>query len=244
MPKLGLIGHPLGHSFSPAWFRKKFETLSLSDWSYHLFDITDSASLLDIIKTEKELLAVNVTIPHKTEIIKHCQVVSEEVKAIGAANLIVIDQNEEPPVLMAFNTDYKGFSDSLRNTGRNYQQALILGSGGSSKAVAYALEQSGILYERAGNSQETKYKDCHLGKYDLIINCTPAGMKNDKGFPDMLPLRYDTASTDALFFDMVYNPENTAMMNIFREKGLSVVNGLEMLYLQAENAWNIIGEFT
>jgi shikimate dehydrogenase len=239
MPLLGLIGYPLSHSFSPQFFKGKFESLGLTDWDYQLFplpDITALPSLLD----NHELIALNVTIPHKQSVLRFCTELSPEVKAIGAANLIIISRpDQHKAILKAHNTDYYGFSESLRHWyGAEEGKALILGTGGSSKAVQYALSIMNIHYDVVGRHSTLNYQNIELGDYKLIINCTPVGMKYSES--ETLPLPYEQVHEGQFFYDLVYNPSETAMMKLFADKGVIVKNGLEMLHLQAERTWEIV----
>lgn len=242
MPLLGLTGYPLSHSFSPAYFRQKFEDEGLSDWDYRLFPLIYADMIPKLTVSEKNLIALNVTIPHKQAVLKHCQYLSDDVKAIGAANLILINRTEgKKPELQAHNTDHYGFITSLKNSMPDSDgRALILGDGGSSKAVAYALSRAGMPFDIAGRNLKLNYNNVLLQNYRLIVNCTPVGMKTEQDSDELLPLNYNIIKDSHFFYDLVYNPETTAMMKKFSEKGAIVKNGLEMLHLQADRGWEII----
>lgn len=242
MPLLGLTGYPLSHSFSPAYFRQKFKEEGLSDWDYRLFPLPDADMIPDLVKTETDLLALNVTIPHKQSILRHCQFLSEDVKAIGAANLILIRRKKgSTPELLAHNTDHYGFITSLKNSIPELKgRALILGNGGVSKAVAYALSRAGLPFDIAGRNLKLDYKNVLLQNYRLVVNCTPVGMKTEYGREELLPLNYEDINDSHFFYDLVYNPETTVMMQKFSDKGAMVKNGLEMLHLQADKGWEQI----
>ncbi len=242
MPLLGLTGYPLSHSFSPAYFRQKFEDEGLSDWDYRLFPLIDADLIPGLTALEKKLIALNITIPHKQAVLKHCQYLSDDVKTIGAANLILINRTEgKNPELYAHNTDHYGFITSLKNSLPDLNgRALILGNGGSSKAVAYALSCAGMPFDIAGRNLKLKYHNVLLQNYRLIVNCTPVGMKTEQGGDELLPLNYEAINDLHFFYDLVYNPETTAMMKKFSDKEATVKNGLEMLHLQADRGWEII----
>ena len=243
MPLLGLTGYPLAHSFSPAYFKQRFEAEGLDGWDYRLFPLEDLRGLPELIRHEPELLALNVTIPHKQDVLQYCSSISEEAAAIGAANLILIERESTGFTLRAHNTDHFGFSESLRKAKTSINgRALILGSGGSSKAVAYALKQMQIPFDVAGRSLPLNYGNLDLAAYSLIVNCSPVGMQRSDpaGYPTLLPLNYDAAHAGQLFYDLVYNPAETDMMQRFSARGASVMNGLNMLHLQADKAWEII----
>ena len=242
MPLLGLIGFPLSHSFSPRFFMSKFERLGLHDWDYRLFPIEHISELPQLIENHKDLVALNVTIPHKQHVLRFCGTLSDEAAAIGASNLITIKRNGHLNELKAYNTDYYGFTESISDWYRQiHGKALVLGTGGASKAIQYALKQLNIDFDVAGRSGPLTYQNIRLSSYQLIINCTPVGMYRENGSPEeCLPLHYEDVRRDHHFYDLVYNPEYTVMMRKFEEKGARVKNGLQMLYLQAERAWTII----
>ena len=246
MPLLGLIGFPLEHSFSPEYFKEKFKSLQLEGWSYKAFPMETLNDLDAFIHSNPELTAFNITIPHKQSIVEYCQIVSEEVNEIGAANLVIIDRNDNGYQLLAFNTDYRGFRDSLNGASSTpFRKAAILGTGGSSKAIAYALKSMDVQYDFIGRTSEITYETADISLYDLIVNCTPVGMWKADGthIDGLLPLNYNSIKNEVLFYDLIYNPEETAMMKRFSEKGARVKNGLEMLHLQADIGWDIVNEF-
>lgn len=187
--------------------------------------------------------ALNVTIPHKQAVLAYCGRLSPEAEATGAANLICIRRSGSETLLSGYNTDVHGFATSLDNWYvPDTRKALIMGSGGAARAVAYVLQGLGLAYDVAGRNAPLKYGQVSLKPYGLIVNCTPAGMYTDAGlkFPDMLDLPYHEANAGQQFYDLVYNPAETPMMRQFAAAGARVKNGLEMLYLQAEKGLEII----
>lgn len=240
MRLIGLTGFPLGHSFSPSYFRSKFEQLGLHEWDYRLFPLQNSSEIRNLFQKEPNLVALNVTIPHKEAAVKTADTITPEVRAIGASNLLIARRNAGEIIeLTAYNTDLYGFSNSLENWYQHRgKKALILGTGGSSRAVQYALSRTGIAFDVCGRQTPLTYNDLRLSIYGLIVNCTPVGMS---GGPDegCLPLHFSDAGPDHFYFDLIYNPADTPTMKRFREQGSSVKNGLEMLHLQADKTWEL-----
>lgn len=240
MRLLGLTGFPLGHSFSPAYFRSKFEQLGLHEWDYRLFPLENSSDIRPLFEREPNLVALNVTIPHKKAACMLADKQSEEARTIGAANLLIANRDKGGLEIAAFNTDAGAFEQSLDNwylhTGK---KALIFGSGGSSKAVACVLKRKGIAFDICGRTSELRYDILNLTYYGLIVNCTPVGMSGGPA-EGALPLPYGQAGPDHFFFDLVYNPLDTPSMKCFRDQGASVKNGLEMLHFQADRTWELV----
>jgi shikimate dehydrogenase len=243
MPIIGLIGYPLAHSFSPQYFKDKFKTLGLTDWDYQLFPLEHIQDLPALINKHQDLLALNITIPHKESVLRFCTELNPDVQHIGAANLLTIDRTGNTTThLKAYNTDYYGFTESLSGWYKQiHGKTLVLGTGGSSKAVQYALSKLQLDFDVAGRRSKLNYENLDLSQYQLIVNCTPVGMysetiKSEK----ILPLPYDMVNEHHLFYDLVYNPGETEMMKLFENHGAKVKNGLQMLHLQAEHAWTII----
>ncbi len=243
MPLLGLIGYPLGHSFSPSYFKNKFEQLGLEDWDYQLFPIPSLIHLPEVIEEHPDLLAFNITIPHKTAILPFCHSYSEAVEVIGAANLVLIDRQHSEIRLHAHNTDVIGFRKSLEQVLDNTDKhAVVFGTGGASKAAVFVLNELHIPHIVIGRQTNPNYQDIDLSQYNLFINCTPIGMYKITANSeiDTLPLIYDSIRQGSIYFDMVYNPEKTSMMTLMESKGARVKNGLDMLHFQADAAWEII----
>ncbi len=246
MPLIGLIGYPLGHSFSPSYFKAKFEALGISDWEYQLFPIPSLTHLPELIEKHQDLVALNVTIPYKTAVLPFCYSLSDAVEVIGASNLLIIDRQHQDIRLHAHNTDVLGFKASLQNIiGPGQKKALIFGTGGASKAAEFVLNDLHIPHTIVGRNTQPNYDTIDLKQYNLFINCTPVGMyRSDTEYTnEKLPINYEAIPTDSIFFDMVYNPTETAMMTAFKLRGAKAVNGLKMLHLQADAAWNIIQDF-
>jgi shikimate dehydrogenase len=238
MPLLGLIGYPLAHSFSPEYFKNKFTEENLSDWDYQAFPIHEIDALPELIALHPNLIGFNVTIPHKTEVLKYCHILSEEVEEIGAANFILIDPKTK--LLSAFNTDFWGFTQSLLSWYKGNGRALVLGNGGSSKAIQYALQRLDVSFDVCTRNGALNYGNINFGIYTLIVNCTPVGMSGNSNAEGCLDLPYEQIHSAHYFYDLVYNPENTPMMQKFTDNGAKVKNGLEMLHLQADKAWEMV----
>lgn len=238
----GLIGHPLGHSFSADYFTKKFQELSADDHRYVNFDIQDIRLIEDIIEAHPELRGFNVTIPYKEKIISFLNEVDAEAKIIGSVNCVHIAEDGKRT---GYNTDAYGFYHSIKPFLENkYERALILGTGGSSKAVAYVLKKLGIKVFFASRnpiaSYHMSYKEIsaeNIHHFPLIINCTPLGMyPNTEVSP---PLPYAALSSHHFLYDLIYNPEETLFLKQGKDQGALTANGKLMLQLQAERSWQI-----
>lgn len=240
MRRFGLIGNPLTHSFSAKYFSEKFSTENISNVCYDLFELSDINQLPSIINHTKNLQGLNVTIPYKNSVMSYLNELDPAAKKIGAVNCIKITNGN----LVGFNTDWIGFSMSLKNLLGNAlpQMTFVLGSGGSSKAVVYVLEQLNMPYNvvsrKIGNNI-VQYADLSFKKYTscLIINTTPIGM-----FPhveEMPPIPYHELRSTDFMYDLIYNPQETAFLKAGKNVGAHVKNGLEMLKIQAEESWKI-----
>jgi shikimate dehydrogenase len=244
MRKFGLIGFPLGHSFSKQYFAEKFFRESIHDCSYENFPIENISILPGVIHSEPSLEGLNVTIPYKSAVIPYLTSISPEAEEIGAVNVIKITRKASAFELAGFNSDVPGFTGSIKNYLRpEVKRSLVLGTGGSSRAVCYALKKLGIevtLVSRAEGHGTISYKDVTrelLDSAHLIVNTTPLGMYPDvDSCPD---IDYDLLDFRHILFDLVYNPERTLFLKNGEERGCTVVNGLEMLRLQAEKSWEI-----
>lgn len=245
MPALGLIGYPLSHSFSPEYFKAKFQLEGLSDWTYELFPLKDISTLNELLYSKSGLRGLNVTIPYKTEVIPFCSNLTDEAREIGAVNCIELVQTPSGKELKGYNTDVEGFRKSLLNWYRpSLKNALILGNGGAAKAVEYVLKSENIGITRVvrttNDSRQITFHDLptlSLSAYDLIINCTPIGMYPD--IEKVIPIQFSEIQPYHHFYDLVYNPDVTATMQMIMQNGGRAKNGLEMLHLQADAAWAI-----
>lgn len=246
MKKFGLIGYPLGHSFSEKYFTEKFENLGLQDHSYKLFPIENVAKDFPKLLEENPLLSgINVTIPHKIEVMGFLNEIDEAAKAIGAVNCIKFTSTaNNQKHLKGYNTDAYGFEMSLSPLlESHHKKALILGNGGAAKAVKYVLEKLGIEYKyvsRNPGPDMLSYADLNkeiMDNHHIIVNTSPVGTyPNVTEKPD---LPYEFISDKHLFYDLIYNPAETVFLAKGREKGAKTKNGYEMLELQAEKSWEI-----
>jgi len=239
----GLIGYPLGHSFSSAFFADKFSKEG-HNAIYRNYEISSLSMFKEIVESNKELSGLNVTIPYKTQIIEFLHHIDPVAAEIGAVNVINIFRENNRISLTGYNTDKKGFTESLKPVLRpGINSALILGTGGSSLAVRKGLEDIGIDYRsvsRDKNKGDFVYDQLDadiLNLYPLIINTTPLGMFPDiSSYPD---IPYQHLTEKNILFDLVYNPELTAFLSFGKERGCSVKGGSQMLEIQAEEAWEI-----
>lgn len=239
MKLYGLIGYPLGHSFSKKYFSEKFLNEKLH-CHFENFPIENIELLSGVISANKNLEGLCVTIPYKQQVIPYLTEMSEEVKAIGACNSILIRNGK----LTGYNTDTIGFRDSLQQQLQpKHTNALILGSGGAAKAVAYVLGSLGIEYVIVSRNPTTgmmSYEDITeavLKEYLLVINASPAGtFPASDTFP---PLPYHAVTSDHFFFDLVYNPAKTIFLQRAEAQSASIQNGYDMLVGQAEASWRI-----
>ena len=243
MKLYGLVGHPLGHSFSKQFFSDKFENEDI-DAQYINFDISSIDEVMDVVASNPNLAGFNVTIPYKQKIIPYLDEISKEAREIGAVNVVRVIRTGSKVTLKGYNSDIIGFRDSITPLlHSHHKKALILGTGGAAKAIRYVLEDKGIetiyvsRYTRPGT---VTYKDIDaeaLKEYEVIINCTPVGMyPKENECPD---LPYEHLNNNNLLYDLIYNPENTLFMKRGKLQGATVKNGLEMLLLQAIASWDI-----
>jgi shikimate dehydrogenase len=238
----GLIGYPLGHSFSKQYFTEKFQREGITDCRYEIFPIDNINLLTSVLRDNPDLQGLNVTIPYKEQVLQFVTHVSDEVAAIGAANCIKIASGE----LTAFNTDIIGFQQSFAQLLQpHHTKALILGTGGSSKAVQYVLGKMGIEFlvvSRTEKDQDNcityaKIDEAIMQSHNVVINCSPAGMSpNDDTFP---ALPYDCITSRHYLYDLVYKPDKTLFLQKGELRGAVIKNGYDMLILQAEAGWKI-----
>lgn len=238
----GIIGYPLGHSFSKGFFTEKFARESINA-QYLNFEIPDVAMLPDVLRNNPELRGLNVTLPHKQAVIPLLDEMSKEAKEIGAVNVIRIRDGR----LKGFNSDIIGFTNSIKPLLMpHHKKALILGTGGASKAIRVGLNRLGIEWTYVSRSPREgmiTYEDITaetLQAYTVIVNCSPVGMFPNVAQAPEIP--YDCLSDKHLLFDLVYNPEETLFMKKGRAEGATVKNGLEMLHLQAVASWDFWNE--
>ena len=245
MDKYGLIGYPLEHSFSKVFFNEKFQTENI-DAEYTNYELPSIENILDVIHHTTNLKGLNVTIPYKQQIIPYLDDLDKDAKEIGAVNVIkFVPQPEGKVLLVGYNSDIIGFTQSLKPLLQPiHRKALILGTGGASKAVCYGLKKLGIesqfVSREKKNSSTLTYNELTteiINTYNIIINTTPVGM-----FPhvDTCPsIPYEYLTSNHLLYDLTYNPDETLFMKRGKQQGATVKNGLEMLLLQALAAWEI-----
>ncbi|MGL4805965.1 MAG: shikimate dehydrogenase family protein [Bacteroidales bacterium] len=242
MKKYGLIGYPLSHSFSQRYFTDKFEKEQIDAVydNYSLSDIDQIRSLLDDV----QIGGLNVTIPYKEQVIPYLDCLDETAKEVGAVNVIRFEDTLEGRKAVGCNSDVIGFRESIRKFIKPYhQKALVLGTGGASKAVVFALRQLGISYQYVSRKADhangimsyDELSEKEMEDYLIIINTTPLGMYPQTETAPAIPYEYLTEKH--LLFDLVYNPEVTRFLQYGKDAGATSINGLEMLYLQAEAAW-------
>ena len=239
--KFGLVGKNISYSFSRGYFAKKFDKEQLPH-SYVNFDIQSIEELDDIIKNTPNLKGLNVTIPYKEDVIPILDDLNKRARKIGAVNTIRITRYQK---LIGYNTDYYGFKKSLEPHLKKYhKRALILGTGGASKAIAYALKKLKIQFDYVSRSEKEGVKFLYsdltediISTYNIIINCTPIGtFPNVNECPD---IPYDAITDKHILYDLIYNPEQTKFLSCGDVKGAVTINGLEMLELQANKSWEI-----
>jgi shikimate dehydrogenase len=245
MDKYGLIGFPLKHSFSMSYFNEKFEAERI-DAQYINFEIPNIEYFQEVIEENPELKGLNVTIPYKEKVIKYLNELDKDAATIGAVNVIKITHSKKGKVfLRGYNSDVIGFTQSIQPLLEpTHKRALILGTGGASKAVFHGLKKLGItstFVSRAKHNKETiTYAELTpelMAKHTVIVNTTPLGMyPNLDACPD---IPYDCLTTDHLLYDLLYNPDQTLFLEKGKAKGCVTKNGLEMLLLQAFAAWEI-----
>ena len=238
----GLIGYPLGHSFSKQYFAEKFEREGLSDCFYEAFPISSIDHFSALIKENPNLKGLNVTIPYKEQVLKFVTQLTAEVKYIGAANCIKINGDQ----LVAFNTDIIGFEQSFcKLLQHHHTKALVLGTGGASKAVQFVLRKLGIEFlvvTRTANLKDgyinyTMIDEEIMEKYLIIINCSPVGMSPNENASPAIP--YHFINSTHYLYDLIYKPSKTLFLQQGEDKGAVIQNGYEMLLIQAEASWKI-----
>ncbi|MFW6020193.1 MAG: shikimate dehydrogenase family protein [Bacteroidales bacterium] len=244
MIRTGLIGYPVQHSYSPKLFEEFFQREGIQNALYQVFPLKDLNKLRDLITKYPDLIGLNVTIPHKTNVLSYLDEISEEALAVQAVNTISINKHKEKLYLKGFNTDISGFEHMLNKyLNKPPEGALVLGTGGASNAVTFVLKNHNIPFKiisRHRSKGNLTYDDIsrdHIAHYPLIINCTPAGMhprtKETPPFPFML------LNTENTIFDLIYNPAETKLMQMAKIRGAMAYNGLTMLKNQGLASWKI-----
>ena len=241
MDKYGLIGYPLGHSFSVGYFNEKFSNEHINT-KYINFEIPSIEDFAEVIESNPELRGLNVTIPYKEQVIPYLDSLSPEANAIGAVNVIRITRKGDKTHLKGFNSDVIGFTRSIEPLlERHHKKALILGTGGASKAVDYGLRSLGIETKFVSRTKRPgffTYEEITpeiIKDYNIIVNCTPLGMYPNTDVCPTLP--YEAMDSHNLLYDLLYNPDETLFMQKGKEHGAITKNGLEMLLLQAFASW-------
>ena len=238
MRKFGLVGKNISYSFSRGYFAEKFRDLGLDDHSYENFDLQELSGFPKLVSENPGLVGLNVTIPYKEAIMPYLDRIDEAAQRIGAVNTIRVG----PDGLEGFNTDVIGFRESLRPLLLPEDRcALILGTGGASKAVAYALDELGISHRyvsRTPGEGCLTYEALDkaiLGTSQILVNCTPLGTFPDTDRSPQLP--YELLGPEHLLYDLIYNPPLTTFLKEGQQRGCRIKNGLEMLQIQADRAW-------
>lgn len=243
MRRYGLIGYPLQHSFSEEYFTNKFRKERV-DAVYNTFPLKTIGELLLLLDKHPDLAGLNVTHPYKTAVMPYLDDMDEQAEDVGAVNVINILRQEGNRMLKGFNTDVDGFVLSLKGlVDTGVSNALVLGTGGASRAVQKGLDMLAIEYQvvsRQKGKADLAYGDLTadlIRNCRLIINATPLGMFPETGNAPDIP--YETLEPGCILFDLVYNPEKSLFLRKGQERGCLVKNGMEMLHIQAEKAWEI-----
>ena len=243
MKTYGLIGYPLGHSFSRGYFTDYFGREGI-EAEYKNFELPSIEQLAEVLQTEPTLQGFNVTIPYKQQVFSYLSELSEAAQAIGAVNVVKVMRRDEGLYLKGYNTDYIGFTDSIRpHLKPHHTHALILGTGGASKAVDYALRKLGLKTQyvsRTAREGIIAYDELTpelMAQYTVIVNTTPLGMHPK--VDECPPLDYTLLTSQHLLYDVVYNPAKTLFLQRGEEAGATICNGMDMLIGQAKAAWEI-----
>ena len=243
MDKYGLIGFPLGHSFSINYFNQKFADEGINA-KYMNFEIPSIEALAEVLDSNPELKGLNVTIPYKQKVMEFLDQISPEARAIGAVNVIKVTHEGKKIILKGFNSDVIGFTQSIEPMLEPYhKKALILGTGGASKAIDYGLKALGletVFVSRYRRPETICYDDITpevVKEYNVIVNCTPLGMFPKTEECPQLP--YEAMDEKNILYDLIYNPDETMFMKKGARYGANVKNGLEMLLLQAFASWEV-----
>ncbi|RXP53390.1 shikimate dehydrogenase [Lutibacter sp. HS1-25] len=240
--KFGLLGKNISYSFSRKYFSEKFQELKLTDYKYNNFDIPEIEEFPFLMyQKEHEFGGINVTIPYKEAVMRYLDEIDVDAQKIGAVNTIKITEDNR---LVGFNTDFFGFQKSIQPLLKSHhKKALILGTGGASKAVAYAFSEMNIEFKfvsrkvTEGMLLYSMLNEQNMEDYTIIVNCTPIGTHpNIEECPN---IPYQFLTDKHLLYDLIYNPEVTKFLSEGQKRGATIKNGLEMLQLQAEKSWEI-----
>lgn len=242
----GIIGSSLAYSFSKEYFSDKFRKEGITDSEYRNFQINSISELPELVDSNPTLIGLNVTIPYKEEVLPFLNEIHPEAKEIGAVNTIKIIRGRSSVNMLGYNTDAYGFSSSLLSEMKvgKHMKALVLGSGGASKAVYFSLHKMGFkifVVSRSKNKEGyLAYSDlteAFMNEIQLVVNTTPLGM-----FPvkeKLPPIPYQFLGREHILFDLIYNPAKTLFLTRGEEQGAKIINGLQMLHQQAEKSWSI-----
>lgn len=243
MKTYGLIGYPLGHSFSRGYFTDFFAQQAI-EAEYKNFELPSIEQLPSLLESKETLCGFNVTIPYKQQVFAYLDELDEAAQAIGAVNVVKVIDKEGKQYLKGYNSDYIGFTESIRPLLKpHHTRALILGTGGASKAVNFALRQMGIetLYvSRTAREGIITYNDLTpelMAQHTIIVNTTPLGMHPKVN--ECPPIDYSTITEQHLLYDVIYNPTKTLFLQHGEEHGATISNGMDMLIGQAKAAWKI-----
>jgi shikimate dehydrogenase len=242
MNKLGLLGKNISYSFSRAYFKQKFENENITNTTYENFDIDSIELFPSIIKNTQNLKGLNVTIPYKEAVLPYLDKINKKAQAIGAVNTIKITKKGK---LVGYNTDCYGFKKTLKPFLKaHHKNALILGTGGASKAIAFTFKELGINFSYVSRKQSEHVSFTYesltekiIKEHQIIVNSTPLGtFPNIEDCPN---IPYSAITSNHILFDLIYNPEETKFLRLGKQQQALPINGLNMLKLQAEKAWSI-----
>jgi shikimate dehydrogenase len=240
MRKFGLIGYPLSHSFSKAYFEKKFDRENILDAEFQNYPLEHIEEFPALIESIQDLKGLSVTIPYKESIIPYLTELDETAQAVGAVNMIKFVDGK----LIGYNTDAWGFAKSLLGmVSPDIKKALIIGNGGAAKAVKYVLNRIGIQYQIVNRTKTDgvlsfdELNDDFISSIQLLVQTTPVG--TSPNINEMPPIPMGSISSKHRAFDLIYNPEETLFLKSMRERGAKTKNGLEMLKAQAEESWKL-----
>ena len=241
MSRLGLLGKDIAYSFSRGYFKAKFEAEQLP-FTYENFDLEDISLFPKLLQDNPDICGCNVTIPYKEQVIPFLDKLDKKAKKIGAVNTITINSKGR---LKGYNTDCYGFKNSIKPfLKKHHKKALILGTGGASKAIAYTFKKLKIEFDYVSRTTKSDVKFTYdnltiddIKDYKIIINCSPVGTYPD--INDCPEIPYDAITDKHLLFDLIYNPEETTFLRLGKNQGAQICNGQKMLELQAEKAWRI-----